>query len=617
MKQISESSGGISVSLIQGSGGVLIKVVEKMEAVWEVSGRTLIRYTGDDREIIIPDGVSEIAGNAFRGNKKITSVNIPNRIEKIGRRAFSGCTALQTVQIADIHIIDIYAFAGCTSLEDIFLPDNTMVSITYGAFKGCTSLKKCRVPEGVRKISPGAFCKCWGLEKVSLPATLKKIGKYAFSKCARLKEVRLVSAHTDIHPTAFHKCNPDILFEWETKEANPGAARDGFDIDSSGTLISYFGRKPEVRIPDGVVAVGWNCFGSNTSVKTLITPASLKTLGRHSLAWSSAEQVCLTGVETIEDDAFWASKLISIELPQSLISIGSDAFGQCHYLKKLEFKNPGTVFQGRIAPMAYALETVVLPEGIEEIPGGAFYYCESLRDIRIPETVKHIANGAFQGCQSLREMAIPKTVKTLDWNVFRSCKNLREVVLQGEETLITGRNDEFCTASARHANQPRVKTMVIFMGPHRSGKTFYFNWHFAGKFIHVHSDEDQAGSEEQKLIQECLDKGDDFVIDDTNNTKAGRAVYIQNAKAAGYRIIGYLFRTQISDQYIQFDRNFRPEQRYSEIMPADLSQLELPDCSEGFDELYYVEMMGSYHHEGDTNAMVKRDWSDALQDESR
>ena len=166
-------------------------------------------------------------------------------------------------------------------------------------------------------------------------------------------------------------------------------------------LISYFGRKPGVLIPDGVVAAGWGCFGSNTSVKTLTTPTTLKTLKKASLAWSSAEHVCLTGVETIEDSAFWGSKLESIDLPDSLISVGDNAFGQCHYLKKLEFKNPGTVFQGRIAPMAYALETVILPDGIKEIPDGAFYYCESLCDIRIPETVKHIANSAFQGCKSL------------------------------------------------------------------------------------------------------------------------------------------------------------------------------------------------------------------------
>ncbi len=581
-----------------------------MEATWEVSGSTLIRYTGDDHKIVIPDGISEIAKNAFRENKKIISVIIPNRIEKIGRRAFSGCSALRTVKIADIHIIAPYAFAGCTSLQDVSLPDNTMVSITYGAFKGCTSLKSFKVPKGVKKISPGAFCKCLSLEIVSLPETLERIREYAFSKCTRLKIIQLVSAHTDINPAAFHKCCSDIAFEWETKEANPNAARAGFDIDSSGTLISYFGRKSEIRIPDGVVAAGWCCFGSNTSVKAVITPASLKTLKRASLAWCSAEHISLTGVDIMEDSAFWASDLISIDLPETLISVGGDAFGQCWHLKKLDFKNPGTEFKGRIAPMAYALETVVLPKSLKEIPDGAFYYCESLCDIQIPGTVRHIADGAFQGCKSLQEITIPKSVKELDWNVFRSCDKMREVILLGEETVITGSKDEFCTASVRNVNQPRVKTMVIFMGPHRSGKTYYFNWHYAGKFIHIDSDEYQTSSEEKRLVQECIDKGVDFVIDNTNYTKADRAVYIKSAIATGYRIIGYLFNTQIADYYEQFDQNYRPEQRYSKIMPAELSQLELPSYSEGFDELYYIQHMGNYHRDGDTNPMLKSDWTD-------
>ena len=588
-----------------------------MDAAWEVSGSTLVRYSGDNREVVIPDGISEIADKAFRGNKIITSLVIPNRIEKIGRRAFSGCTALQTIRIAGVHIIDIYAFAGCASLRDVRLPDNTMVTITYGAFKGCSSLKDFRVPEGVRKISPGAFCKCSSLEQVSLPASLERIREYAFSKCARLKKVRLVSAHTSISSAAFHKCNPGLSFDWETKEANPDAAREGFDIDSSGTLISYFGRKAEVLIPEGVFALEWHCLCSNTSVKTLITPASLKTLGRHSLAGSLVEHVCLTSVDVIEDDAFWASNVISIDLPKSLISVGNDAFGQCHYLKKLEFKNSETVFKGRIAPMAYALETVVLPDGVKEIPGGAFYYCESLCNIRIPESVVHIGDGAFQGCKSLLEITIPKSVKTLDWNVFDSCDNLREVVLQGEETTVTGRSNEFCTASARHANQPRVKTMVMFMGPHRSGKTFYFNWHFAGKYNHVQADGDPAGSSGQLPVRECLDKGVDFVIDHTNDTKDERAVYIRDAKAAGYRIIGYLFTTQISDEYEQFDGSYRTAGLYSKIEPAVFGRSELPGFAEGFDELYYVEHIGNYHREGNTTPMLKRDWTDIPQNQSK
>ena len=579
-----------------------------MDATWEVSGSTLIRYTGDACEIVIPDGIYEIAKNAFRRNKKITSVIIPKRIEKIGGRAFAGCTALQTVKIADVHIIAPYAFTGCTSLQTVHLPDNKMVTITYGAFKGCTALKAFKVPEGVRKISTAAFGKCCSLETVSLPATLERIREYAFSKCVRLKKVSLLSAHTDISPAAFHKCNTDIYFEWKTKETNPGAAQDGFDVDSSGTLISYFGRNPEVFIPEGVVAAGECCFHSNTSVKTVTTPVSLKTLKRDSLAWSSVEHVCLTGVETIEDSAFWASELVSIDLPWSLISVGNDAFIHCGSLKKLEFRNPKTVFKGRIAPMAYALEMVALPDGITEIPKGAFYFCDSLRTIQIPETVKHIADGAFDGCKSLQVIVIPTHVKTLDWNVFNNCKDLREVILLGEETVITGRSDDSCTASARRVNQPRVQTMVMFIGPHRSGKSYYFNLHYAGKFIHIQSDDCQTKNEEQTMVQNCINRGSDFVIDDTNCYKADRAVYIQSAKEARYRIIGYLFRTQIADHYEQCD--YIPEQMCSKIMPVELDQLELPSYSEGFDELYYVEHMGSFHWDGHISPMMKRDWAD-------
>ena len=104
-----------------------------------------------------------------------------------------------------------------------------------------------------------------------------------------------------------------------------------------------------------------------------------------------------------------------------------------------------------------------------------------------------------------------------------------------------------------------------------------------------------------------------FYMDDHGNaTDASTTTLcmIRECKADGTMIME---TTQISDQYEQYDGDCSPKIMYSKVVPAELSQLELPDYSEGFDELYYVEIMGSYHRDGDTNAMVKSDWADIVQ----
>lgn len=58
------------------------------------------------------------------------------------------------------------------------------------------------------------------------------------------------------------------------------------------------------------------------------------------------------------------------------------------------------------------------------------------------------------------------------------------------------------------------------------------------------------------------------------------------------------------------------EQQYGvKFLVGEDALSETSRYSEGFDELYYVEHMGSFHRDGDTNPMLKRDWTDTLHDE--
>lgn len=78
------------------------------------------------------------------------------------------------------------------------------------------------------------------------------------------------------------------------------------------------------------------------------------------------------------------------------------------------------------------LETVILEEGMKEIPIGAFRRCVNLESIVIPNTVKDIGGGAFEGCEKLVKVTLPDQYwsvpyKDLFGAPFKGCYNLAEI----------------------------------------------------------------------------------------------------------------------------------------------------------------------------------------------
>ena len=66
---------------------------------FKMEGTVLKEYTGTGGAVTIPDGVTEIADNAFYGEGGVTSVRIPSSVKKIGYSAFSGCYGIVTLTI--------------------------------------------------------------------------------------------------------------------------------------------------------------------------------------------------------------------------------------------------------------------------------------------------------------------------------------------------------------------------------------------------------------------------------------------------------------------------------------------------------------------------------------
>ena len=111
--------GGSAVITIE--DGVLIGV--------ELNGAT---------SITIPNDVTSIGDQAFRGCSGLTSVTIPNSVTNIGNRAFAGCTSLESVTVPDsVTSFGEAVFFGCSSLKAASLPGHLSGKIPADTFENC------------------------------------------------------------------------------------------------------------------------------------------------------------------------------------------------------------------------------------------------------------------------------------------------------------------------------------------------------------------------------------------------------------------------------------------------------------------------------------------------
>ena len=133
-----------------------------------------------------------------------------------------------------------------------------------------------------------------------------------------------------------------------------------------------------------------------------------------------------------------------------------------------------------------------------------------------------------------------------------------------------------------------IAEAVIFVGLQGSGKTTYFEKHFAGTHQHISRDVQKTVEREMSLFRDCLAAGRSFVLDDTNATRAGRGIYIREAKAAGFKVSGYFFDTPVRTAIGR--NNYRKDKKPIPV-PAILRAakgLQAPSLDEGFEQIQII-----------------------------
>lgn len=341
-EEYSVTTGGYGLKLL--SSGEGYEVVEGTK----VAGNLCITPKYKDKYVL------SIGTNAFKDNKALTGIILPEKLESIKGFAFDGCSALESVFIPQCVRQINAPFGKCESLKEFDVhPDNS----TYKSSGNCIIRRKdgcivcgCAgsvITDEAKSIHPNAFNFVYGLKKVKIPSSIKEITMACFSGCKDLESIEISDGTTSLSPSLFAQC--DNLTSLTVDENNPVYRSENNCIIKGDILVR-------------------GCSGS-------VIPSSVATIGERafeSIRFRYDELIIPSNIKHIEKDAFaYVNNIGRIVIPGSVESIGKGAFRRC------------------------SAKSILLENGVKRIGDCAFQECPNLEELFVPVSVSEIGNDAF------------------------------------------------------------------------------------------------------------------------------------------------------------------------------------------------------------------------------
>lgn len=317
------------------------------------------------RIITLPTSLTTIEDNSFRGSKKINQFNLNKNVnfifengilmnkektaihyiteDSMNQEVFDvpdGIISLRPGMLTSDVIKKVRIPASVTSIENDFFPNslkeieidsenenfivnnggiyNKEKTILYFYFKNEDVIN---LDEGIIEIGEKALRKTKATT-INLPNSVKKIDGYAFG--TYVKNINVEENVEDINYTAFIVCDTNINLNKNNKKYT---VENGILYNKEKTnLIVCVKNIESIKIPEGVVTIGSQAFGSRKYMKNITLPSTLNSIG---------------------DSAFSGCKgLTEITIPSSVTEIGQNCFRETDNLKHIKINKAENSISG-------------------------------------------------------------------------------------------------------------------------------------------------------------------------------------------------------------------------------------------------------------------------------
>lgn len=341
-------------------------------------------------------------------NKYTGSVTIPS-------------TIIYNSSTFTVTSIGTSAFADCVGLSSLTIP-NSIIQIKQSAFKNCTALSNLTLPGSLTAISDYTFQNC-GITGLSIPNSVKSIGLGAFFNSKSLQSIIIPNNVDDIMESAFEGCSSltSITFPSSIQYLKSSICKNC----SSLTMVN---------LPKTTLQIGVGVFYGCTALKTILLPETLTLIGTSAFS----------GCTSLQD----------VILPSSVTAIGPNAF--LYFKGKFIVNDNNSTFSSYEGNLYNKHKTVFLqcsvsksnifyiPETVTTIGTDAFWGCNLLTKIIIPSSVNSIGIRAFRECTGLTTITIPATVSSINAFAFTSCTGLTTFYSYSPVPIdLTGINEVF------------------------------------------------------------------------------------------------------------------------------------------------------------------------------
>ena len=391
-------------------------------------GNALVSKDGTTLVLVAPatsghfalDSVSKVGYGALAGNKKITSVNMPN-VTYVDDFGFAECENLDQITLGKLTGIGKYAFflTAITSHPD--LEDVDRIGDYAFAFSKVTEVT---VGDG-KVIGEGAFCEMTELTAVTIGNDVV-IGNSAFLRGSTTMDPKNPTQYLNIGSLAVDIGDGMYRLEYLS---NLKSLTIGDNAVIGNSAFCGAAKLMSVNLGAGA-KIGemafYNCRAlNNIDLSGVISIGKMAFSGDNSYAFSDKEgtsyaikdgnyvlvyynplltNIDLSSLEELGDQAFiYCQALKSVKLGDKLTTIPYMAFANCPALTSVNLENVVTLGYGAFAETDITADNLDLSK-VETVGEYAFTYCDKLTGVTLNPSGAVIEEGAFSYCSTLADV---------------------------------------------------------------------------------------------------------------------------------------------------------------------------------------------------------------------